>query len=75
MTGYVVSEGGGSITCGRCGLTSYNPGDVRHHYCGRCHVFHDDEAELEALESATELELAEIRTIAIAKARAGEWRR
>ena len=26
-----------SITCPRCGRTSYNPNDVREGYCGHCH--------------------------------------
>jgi ribosomal protein S27AE len=28
-----------SITCPRCGATSYHPEDVREGYCGRCHEF------------------------------------
>jgi len=27
-----------SYTCPSCGVTSYNPEDVRHEYCGNCHV-------------------------------------
>lgn len=26
-----------SITCPECGMTSYNPSDVREGYCGNCH--------------------------------------
>ena len=26
-----------SITCPRCGMTSYNPNDIREGYCGNCH--------------------------------------
>jgi hypothetical protein len=26
-----------AITCPRCGMTSYNPNDVRERYCGHCH--------------------------------------
>ena len=26
-----------SITCPRCGRTSYNPTDIREGYCGNCH--------------------------------------
>lgn len=33
-----------SITCPRCGRTSYNTNDVRERYCGYCHVFLDDPA-------------------------------
>lgn len=31
-----------SITCPRCGRTSYNPNDVAHRYCGACHAYHVD---------------------------------
>lgn len=30
------------IKCRGCGLTSYLPQDRFHHFCGHCHVFHDD---------------------------------
>ena len=30
-----------SITCPRCGRTSWNENDVRERYCGACHQFHD----------------------------------
>jgi len=30
-----------AITCARCGLTSWNPNDVRHRFCGKCSVFHE----------------------------------
>jgi hypothetical protein len=33
-----------SFTCPRCGAVSYNANDIRERYCGRCHVFVDDEA-------------------------------
>jgi len=26
-----------SITCPRCGMTSYNPNDIAEGYCGNCH--------------------------------------
>ena len=26
-----------SITCPKCGMTSYNPNDIREGYCGNCH--------------------------------------
>jgi ribosomal protein S27AE len=29
-----------SITCPRCGRTSFNRGDIRNRYCGYCHAFH-----------------------------------
>lgn len=28
-----------SITCPVCGMTSYNPNDIEHGYCGNCHAF------------------------------------
>lgn len=39
---FTLSPDGKSITCKRCKRTSYNPNDVENHYCGCCHVFHDD---------------------------------
>jgi hypothetical protein len=33
--------------CPRCGAVSYNPNDLRERYCGRCHVFVDDQASNE----------------------------
>lgn len=32
---------GKAIRCRLCGSVSYNPGDVVHRYCARCHIFHD----------------------------------
>jgi len=47
---YWISPGGQSITCLACGLTSYNPHDVREHYCGGCHRFlHDAKASVDPL--------------------------
>ena len=31
-----------AIKCFNCGLTSYSLEDVRHRFCGKCHIFHDD---------------------------------
>lgn len=28
-----------SITCPECGMTSYNPNDIREGYCGNCHAY------------------------------------
>lgn len=39
---FKVSADGKSITCLRCQRTSHHPQDVKQHYCGFCHVFHDD---------------------------------
>jgi len=35
------SHTGGAIKCLKCGMTSYNPNDVKHKYCGNCHEFHE----------------------------------
>lgn len=32
-----------SITCPRCGRTSYHPEDIRQGYCGACHWWTSDE--------------------------------
>ena len=32
-------EHGKSITCSRCGRTSYNPSDIAAGYCGACHAW------------------------------------
>lgn len=42
--GYSLASDGKSITCDRCGMTSYNQNDIDARYCGRCKIFHDDEA-------------------------------
>lgn len=46
---YVVAADGMSITCTRCGFTSYNPNDIAQKYCGMCKRFmprwNDDELE------------------------------
>jgi len=38
-----------SITCPRCGMTSYHPEDIRQGYCGNCHDWtsepRDDQAQ------------------------------
>lgn len=39
---YDIDLNAPSITCKICGCTSFNVEDVARHYCGRCHVFHDD---------------------------------
>lgn len=31
------------FVCPLCGATSHNPHDARERYCGRCHVFVEDE--------------------------------
>lgn len=32
------------IRCLMCGLCSYLPMDVEQRYCGRCHIFHTENA-------------------------------
>lgn len=32
--------------CPRCGARSFNPNDVAEGYCGRCHVWADDDAAI-----------------------------
>lgn len=39
---FQISEDGKTITCLGCNRTSSHPRDVSDHYCGFCHVFHDD---------------------------------
>lgn len=39
---FTISEDGKAITCKRCKRTSHNARDVENHYCGWCHVYHDD---------------------------------
>lgn len=39
--GYEVGSEGQWIKCLTCGLTSHNPNDVVHRYCGRCHNYHE----------------------------------
>jgi hypothetical protein len=37
------------FVCPRCGAISHNPHDAAERYCGRCHVFVDDETSLNFL--------------------------
>ena len=41
---YVIPDDQSSITCTRCGSTSYNLSDVQHRYCGQYKRFHEDPA-------------------------------
>jgi len=47
---YHIAMDGKSITCHTCGLTSYHPKDVEQRYCGKCHKFHDDEADKQSIQ-------------------------
>jgi hypothetical protein len=42
IAAYVIMNGGKSITCFDCGLTSWNENNVREHYCPVCREFHDE---------------------------------
>jgi hypothetical protein len=42
MEGYCIEPMGSSITCYRCGMTSYNENDVKFMYCGMCHRLHEE---------------------------------
>ena len=35
--GSITSPKFASITCPKCGMTSFNPNDIREGYCGNCH--------------------------------------
>ena len=39
---YLIVEDGKAIKCLTCGMTSWNPNDVKERHGGKCHVFHDD---------------------------------
>lgn len=42
MSTYIVDDDPLRIVCLLCGMVSYHPEDVRHHYCSSCKRFHDD---------------------------------
>lgn len=39
---FEILNDGKAIKCRRCGSISHNPNDVENHWCGRCHMSHDD---------------------------------
>lgn len=39
---FELLDGGTAFKCLRCHSVSRNPNDVENHYCGHCHVFHDN---------------------------------
>ena len=39
---YRLGIDGKSITCLRCGMTSYNRSNIANRFCGKCQIFHDD---------------------------------
>src|ERR1700690_4304978 len=42
MKTFTLAPDGKSITCLKCGKTSYNLNDVKEKYCGFCHEWHPD---------------------------------
>lgn len=44
-----IVGGAVAIRCLLCGSLSANANDVRHRYCGRCHLFHEAVAEARRL--------------------------
>jgi len=36
-----ADDGAAFIKCLRCGSVSYNKGDIRERFCGKCHGFHE----------------------------------
>lgn len=43
--GYIIGKDGKSITCQKCGMTSYHPEDIINRYCDNCHIFHSPDDE------------------------------
>jgi protein-arginine kinase activator protein McsA len=41
ITYRIASTGEPSITCLRCGMTSFNVNDIAALYCAKCHAFHE----------------------------------
>jgi ribosomal protein L37E len=56
---YTISPDGKAITCGQCGLTSHNLHDVRHRYCGKCNIYHDDAAAAAEHDCSVEYDCSE----------------
>lgn len=52
MKTYEIVEDGQAIKCLVCGMTSWHPKDVEHHFCGKCDSFHDDLASVAELVDA-----------------------
>jgi hypothetical protein len=64
---FTLVAAGRAIRCLRCGLTSWNPDDVRARYCGYCHAFLDNREEpvtpMPFADAAHVAELLEIATM------------
>jgi ribosomal protein S27AE len=52
-----------SYVCPRCGARSFNPNDIRERYCGRCHVFQEDEPHAICLACGQPHEIGRIRCL------------
>jgi len=39
---FEILENGKAIKCRICGAVSHGPRDIEHHFCGYCHVDHDN---------------------------------
>jgi hypothetical protein len=50
-----------SYVCPHCGAESWNPNDLMHRYCGRCHLYADDPV---LLHRALEAEIARLNELA-----------
>ena len=42
LIGIILLDKEPSITCPKCGMTSFHPQDISHRFCGNCHQFHSD---------------------------------
>ena len=40
------------VLCPKCHMTSFNPSDIEHRFCGKCNLFHDDPAPPEPVKDA-----------------------
>jgi hypothetical protein len=55
---YELADDGRAIICLRCGLTSYNAGDIENRYCGHCNLFHEPEVSMVAFDEGQPLPAA-----------------
>lgn len=46
LPSFFIGQDGRSITCLKCGMTSYSLDDVRYRYCGNCHIFHEERSQI-----------------------------
>jgi len=52
--GYSLLDRNGflGIRCNTCGMVSFNENDIKNFFCGKCGVFHEDEARRKALQDS-----------------------